>query len=103
MNSQTLNHTEWECKYHGLRSELRGIFRNLARQKQSEIETGHPGGSSTANKPPNLSSALSSTPLLHPGSSLTLEIDPPLATGSDKLPLGKGCPRWVCPSSPVSS
>ena len=55
MNSQTLNHTEWECKYHvvfipkyrkkvifgQLRSELGGILRNLARQKQSEIEAGH--------------------------------------------------------------
>ena len=55
MNSESLNHTEWECKYHvvfipkyrkkaifgQLRSELGGILRNLARQKQSEIETGH--------------------------------------------------------------
>lgn len=55
MNSQSLNHTEWECKYHvvlipkyrkkaifgQLRGELGGILRNLARQKQSEIETGH--------------------------------------------------------------
>ena len=55
MNSQTLNHTEWECKYHvvfipkyrkkvifgQLRGELGGILRNLARQKQSEVEAGH--------------------------------------------------------------
>ena len=54
-DTKTLNHTEWECKYHvvfipkyrkkaifgQLRSELGGILRNLARQKQSEIETGH--------------------------------------------------------------
>ena len=55
MSSQTLNHTEWECKYHvvfipkyrkkaifgQLRTELGGILRNLARQKGSEIATGH--------------------------------------------------------------
>ena len=54
-DSRTLNHTEWECKYHvvfipkyrrkaiygQIRAELRDVFRRLARQKESEIEEGH--------------------------------------------------------------
>ena len=53
--SRTLNHTEWECKYHvvfipkyrrrviygQIRAELGDVFRRLARQKESEIEAGH--------------------------------------------------------------
>jgi putative transposase len=53
--TKTLNHTEWECRYHvvfipkyrrkviygQVRSELRDVFRRLARQKESEIEAGH--------------------------------------------------------------
>jgi len=52
---KTLQHTEWECKYHvifipkyrrkvlygSLRKHLGEIFRRLARQKQCEIEEGH--------------------------------------------------------------
>ena len=51
----SLNHTKWECKYHvvfipkyrrkalygSLRKHLGGLFRELARQKESEIEEGH--------------------------------------------------------------
>lgn len=52
---QTLQQTEWECKYHivlipkyrrkvlygTLRRHLGGILRRLARQKECEIEEGH--------------------------------------------------------------
>ena len=52
---RTLQHTEWECKYHvifipkyrrkvlygELRRHLGEVFRRLARQKESEIEEGH--------------------------------------------------------------
>jgi len=52
---ESLRHTTWECKYHvvfipkcrrkvlygQLRSELGGIFRDLAEQKESRIEEGH--------------------------------------------------------------
>ena len=52
---KTLQHTEWECKYHvifipkyrrkvlygQIRGELGDVFRRLARQKESEIEEGH--------------------------------------------------------------
>ncbi len=52
---KTLQHTEWECKYHvifipkyrrkvlygSLRKHLGEIFRRLAGQKQCEIEEGH--------------------------------------------------------------
>jgi putative transposase len=51
---KTLQHTEWECKYHvifipkyrrkvlygQLRRQLGEVFRRLARQKESEIEEG---------------------------------------------------------------
>jgi putative transposase len=54
-NYKTLQHTEWDCKYHvifipkyrrkvlygQLRQYLGEVFRRLARQKQSEIEEGH--------------------------------------------------------------
>ena len=54
-DTRTLNHTEWECKYHvvfipkyrrkvlygQLRRHLGEVFRRLARQKESEIEEGH--------------------------------------------------------------
>ena len=49
------NHTEWDCKYHiifipkyrkkvlygKLRDRLGGVFRQLAHQKESEVEEGH--------------------------------------------------------------
>ena len=52
---KTLQHTEWDCKYHvifipkyrrkvlygQIRGELGDVFRRLARQKESEIEEGH--------------------------------------------------------------
>ena len=52
---ESLRHTSWECKYHvvfipkcrrktlygQIRRELGGIFRELARQKESEIIEGH--------------------------------------------------------------
>jgi putative transposase len=52
---KTLQHTEWDCKYHvifipkyrrkvlygQIRRELGDVFRRLARQKESEIEAGH--------------------------------------------------------------
>lgn len=52
---KTLQHTEWECKYHvifipkyrrkvlygTIRRHLGDLFRRLARQKESEIEEGH--------------------------------------------------------------
>jgi putative transposase len=52
---QSLSHTKWECKYHiiwipkyrkkklfkELRQELGEVLRELARQKESEIEEGH--------------------------------------------------------------
>ena len=51
----TLNHSKWECKYHvvfipkyrrkalygQLRRHLGDVFRNLAQQKESQIEEGH--------------------------------------------------------------
>ena len=51
----SLSHTKWECKYHvifipkmrrkalygQLRKHLTEVFRELARQRQSEIEEGH--------------------------------------------------------------
>jgi len=54
-NYKTLQHSEWECKYHvifipkyrrkvlcgQLRQNLGEILRRLARQKESEIEEGH--------------------------------------------------------------
>ena len=53
--TRTLNHTEWECKYHvvfipkyrrkviygQVRADLKEVFRRLARQKECEIEAGH--------------------------------------------------------------
>ena len=53
--SESLNHTKWECKYHvvfipkyrrkALYKELRRhwgeVFRQLAKQKESQIEEGH--------------------------------------------------------------
>ena len=57
MNSSTQNlkHTKWECKYHvvfipkcrrkvmygSIRKELGPIMRELAQQKESEVEEGH--------------------------------------------------------------
>ena len=55
MTTKTLNHTEWECKYHvvfipkyrkkviygQIREELKEVFRRLAQRKESEIEAGH--------------------------------------------------------------
>ena len=52
---QSLSHTKWECKYHvvfipkfrrkvlygQLRQDLGEVFRELARQKESQIEEGH--------------------------------------------------------------
>ncbi len=52
---QTLNHTQWECKYHvifipkcrrttlfgQLRADLGPVFRKLAEQKESQVEEGH--------------------------------------------------------------
>ena len=52
---QTLSHTKWECKYHvvfipkyrrkvvygHLRQYLGEVFRELARQKESQVEEGH--------------------------------------------------------------
>ena len=52
---QTLNHTQWECKYHvvfipkcrrkvlygELRKHLGGLFRTLAEQRESRVEEGH--------------------------------------------------------------
>ena len=52
---RSLNHSEWECQYHvvfipkyrrkaiygQLRTELGKVFRQLARQKECEIEEGH--------------------------------------------------------------
>jgi len=52
---ETLSHTKWECKYHivfipkyrrkvlygELRKHLGGIFRDLAKRKECEIEEGH--------------------------------------------------------------
>jgi putative transposase len=54
-NYRSLSHSKWECKYHvvfipkyrkkaiygQLRRELGGVFRGLARHKESEIEEGH--------------------------------------------------------------
>ena len=54
-NYRSLQHTKWECKYHvvfipkcrrkvlygTLRQELGRVFRELAQQKESEIEEGH--------------------------------------------------------------
>ena len=55
MDEGSLSHTKWECKYHvvfipknrrkalygDIRRELREVFRELARQRGSEIEEGH--------------------------------------------------------------
>ena len=52
---ESLSHTKWECKYHvvfipkcrrralygELRKYLGGVFRDLARQKESRVEEGH--------------------------------------------------------------
>jgi putative transposase len=52
---ESLNHSRWECKYHGvfipkcrrktlyvqLRQYLGEVFRKLAEQKESRIEEGH--------------------------------------------------------------
>ncbi len=52
---ESLSHTKWECKYHvvfipknrrkalygELRRDLGVVFRELARQRESEIEEGH--------------------------------------------------------------
>ncbi len=52
---QSLSHTKWECKYHivwipkyrkkkifkDIRRELGQVLRELARQRESEIEEGH--------------------------------------------------------------
>src|ERR1043165_93477 len=52
---ESLSHTRWECKYHvvfipkcrrkvlfgQLRTQLGGVLRELARQRESEIEAGH--------------------------------------------------------------
>jgi putative transposase len=52
---ETLRHTTWECKYHvvfipkcrrktlygGIRTELGRVFRELAEERESEIEEGH--------------------------------------------------------------
>ena len=52
---QSLSHSQWECKYHivfipkyrrkalfgSLRKHLGKVFRELARQRESEIEEGH--------------------------------------------------------------
>jgi len=54
-NYRSLNHTEWECKYHvvfipkyrkkviygEIRRELGDVFRRLAQQRDCEIEEGH--------------------------------------------------------------
>ena len=54
-NTQSLQHSRWECKYHvvfipkyrrkaiygELRKELGRVFRTLARQKECEVEEGH--------------------------------------------------------------
>ena len=54
-NLRSLQHTRWECQYHGvfipkyrrkslyaeLRQELGTVFRRLAQQKESEVEEGH--------------------------------------------------------------
>ena len=53
--NETLKHTTWECKYHvvfipkyrrkalygQLRRELGPVFRELAKQKESEVLEGH--------------------------------------------------------------
>jgi len=53
--SRSLNHTKWECKYHvvfipkcrrkvlykELRRHLGEVFRQLAKQKESQVEEGH--------------------------------------------------------------
>ncbi len=55
MDQESLSHTRWECKYHivfipkmrrkvlyaELRKHLGVVFRELARQRDSEIEEGH--------------------------------------------------------------
>jgi putative transposase len=54
-DTQSLNHTKWECKYHvvfipkcrrrvlygALRSHLGAVFRTLTEQKECRIEEGH--------------------------------------------------------------
>ena len=55
MDEASLSHTKWDCKYHvvfipkmrrktlygELRKHLGGVFRELARQRESRIEEGH--------------------------------------------------------------
>ena len=55
MDQESLSHTKWECKYHvvfipklrrktlygELRKHLGELFRQLARQRESQIEEGH--------------------------------------------------------------
>ena len=55
MDESSLSHTKWECKYHvvfipklrrrtlygELRKHLAEVFRQLARQRESQIEEGH--------------------------------------------------------------
>lgn len=55
LNTETLKHTEWDCKYHvifipkyrkktlygNLRRYLGEIFRELARQKEAKVHEGH--------------------------------------------------------------
>jgi putative transposase len=55
MDEASLSHTKWDCKYHvvfipklrrktlygGLRKYLGEVFRQLARQRESQIEEGH--------------------------------------------------------------
>ena len=55
MSHESLSHSRWDCKYHvvfvpkyrkkvlygQIRRELGGVLRELARQKESEIEEGH--------------------------------------------------------------
>ena len=55
LSTETLKHTEWDCKYHvvfipkcrrkalygELRRHLGDTFRELARQKESKVEEGH--------------------------------------------------------------
>jgi putative transposase len=55
MDEQSLSHTKWECKYHvvfipkyrrkvlygELRRHLGDVFRQLARQRESQVEEGH--------------------------------------------------------------
>src|SRR5215831_12318562 len=54
-DGESLKHTKWECKYHlvfipkyrkkvwygALRHQLGGLLRELARQRESQVEEGH--------------------------------------------------------------